>query len=142
MNSDLKLINEIKLHPIAPSSIPKVSSRITKDSYIEKVTNILEHIHRGDIYEVNFCQEFFVNNALLDPVSVFEKLNNISQAPFASYLKLNDKYMLCSSPERFAKKEAAKIIVQPIKGTARRIDNKKVSPNAANKWRAGHHEYG
>ena len=48
----------------------------------------------------------------------------ISQAPFACYLKLNDKYLLCASPERFVKKEGEKIIVQPIKGTARRLSDK------------------
>ena len=34
---------------------------------------------------------------------------------------MQHKFLLCSSPERFAKKQGNKIIVQPIKGTARRI---------------------
>ena len=72
---------------------------------------------------MNFCQELYTKNTLIDPFSVYENLNEISQAPFASYVKLKDKFLLCSSPERFAKKEGHKIVVQPIKGTARRIDN-------------------
>ena len=33
----------------------KIESRVSKASYIEKVTAILSHIQRGDIYEANFC---------------------------------------------------------------------------------------
>ena len=58
---------------------------------------------------------------MIDPISVYQKLNDISRAPFASFVKMQHKFLLCSSPERFAKKQGNKIIVQPIKGTARRI---------------------
>lgn len=123
MEPDLQAIKDTTLQNISVDYPTKIHSKISKESYFKKVTNILEHIHRGDIYEVNFCQEFYAKNALIDPVKVFQKLNEISQAPFASYVKLKDKFLLCSSPERFAKKQADKIIVQPIKGTARRIED-------------------
>lgn len=123
MEPDLKAIKDTTLQKITVARPTEIHSKISKESYFKKVTNILEHIHRGDIYEVNFCQEFYAKNALIDPVKVFQKLNEISQAPFASYIKLKDKFLLCSSPERFAKKQADKIIVQPIKGTARRIED-------------------
>ncbi|MGZ8556814.1 MAG: chorismate-binding protein, partial [Chitinophagaceae bacterium] len=35
--------------------------------------------------------------------------------------RLNDKWLLCASPERFLKKEGNKILAQPIKGTSKRI---------------------
>ncbi len=120
---DVQAIKDINVAKKPSSNLPEILHKISKESYFKKVGNILEHIHRGDIYEVNFCQEFYAKKALIDPVAVYHKLNEISQAPFASYVKLNDKFLLCSSPERFAKKEGDKIIVQPIKGTARRIDD-------------------
>ena len=120
---DLQAIKDFTLAQISGSTPLEISSKISKESYFNKVDNILEHIHRGDIYEVNFCQEFYAKNALIDPIAVYHKLNKISQAPFASFVKLQDKFLLCSSPERFAKKQDNKIIVQPIKGTARRVDN-------------------
>ena len=120
---DLQAIKDFTLPQISGSTPLEISSKISKESYFNKVDNILEHIHRGDIYEVNFCQEFYAKNALIDPIAVYHKLNKISQAPFASFVKLQDKFLLCSSPERFAKKQDNKIIVQPIKGTARRVDN-------------------
>ncbi len=98
----------------------KISKRITKDQYSEKLSHILDHIHRGDIYEVNFCQEFFAENTHIDPLLVYQKLNRISSSPFATFLKTDDKFLLSASPERFVKKQGNHIISQPIKGTARR----------------------
>jgi len=84
---------------------------------------MLSHIHRGDIYEANFCQEFYAEEALIHPLEIYTKLNAISKTPFAAFLKFNDKYLLSASPERYIKKNGNKIISQPIKGTARRSTN-------------------
>ncbi|NKI27639.1 anthranilate synthase component I family protein [Arenibacter sp. 6A1] len=97
-----------------------IKLRIFKDEYFRQVEKMLEHIHRGDIYEANFCQEFYAENVEINPHKTYRKLNSISRPPFATFLKLNDKYLLCASPERYLKKEANKIISQPIKGTAKR----------------------
>ena len=123
MDQDLKAIKTTFIALDRSSVENEVHSRLSKKAYFDKVENILEHIHRGDIYEVNFCQEFYIENCELNTLAVYHKLNEISQAPFASYVKLKDKYLLCASPERFVKKEADKIIVQPIKGTARRLSD-------------------
>ena len=104
-----------------PESDIKIKLRIHKDEYHSKVTKVLEHIHRGDIYEANFCQEFYAENSTINPVEVYKHLNQISEPPFASFLKLDDKYALCASPERYIKKEGSKVISQPIKGTAKRL---------------------
>jgi len=103
----------------------KIKQRISKTEYAKKLKNILNHIHRGDIYEVNFCQEFYAENAKINPLTVYQKLNEISSPPFATFLKIRDHFLLSASPERFVKKENTKIISQPIKGTAKRLENKK-----------------
>jgi len=81
---------------------------------------MLEHIQRGDIYEANFCMEFFAENALINPLDVYQKLNAISEAPFSVYFKNDLQFLLSASPERYLKKIDTKIISQPIKGTSRR----------------------
>ena len=101
----------------------KIKLRIHKDEYFEKVGKVLEHIHRGDIYEANFCQEFYAENTVINPLVTYNKLNAISKPPFATFFKLRDKYLLSASPERYIKKEGSKIISQPIKGTAKRSEN-------------------
>ncbi|GGG44878.1 para-aminobenzoate synthase [Bizionia arctica] len=106
------LLNDIKIKP-----------RIQQENYLEKVNTMLEHIHRGDIYEANFCQEFYAENTRINPLETYQKLNDISKPPFASFIKLGDKYILSASPERYLKKTGNKIVSQPIKGTAKRSQN-------------------
>jgi len=100
-----------------------IQQRISKESYIAKVNQMLEHIHRGDIYEANFCMEFYAENAIIEPVKIYQKLNAISKPPFAIFFKNNEQYLLCASPERYLRKEGNKVISQPIKGTAKRFSD-------------------
>ncbi len=113
----------------------KIKLRIHKDEYQQKISKVLEHIHRGDIYEANFCQEFYAENVTINPQQVYEDLNAISEPPFATFLKIDEHYLLSASPERYLKKEGTKIISQPIKGTAKRllnpIDDQKIASDLA-----------
>ncbi|MCD0471769.1 anthranilate synthase component I family protein [Flavobacterium sp. JAS] len=98
----------------------EIQQRISKDLYVEKVTKLLEHIHKGDTYEANFCMEFFAENVIINPLEKFQKLNTISQAPFSVFFKNNKQYLLSASPERYMKKVGETLISQPIKGTSKR----------------------
>lgn len=97
--------------------------RISKENYLEKVGKMKDHIQRGDIYEANFCQEFYIENQEIDPLQSYLELNEISSPPFAAFLRLEEHYALSASPERYIKKKERKIISQPIKGTAKRLNN-------------------
>lgn len=101
----------------------KIKLRIHKDDYFDKVKALLSHIHRGDIYEANFCQEFYAEGTLINPLDTYFKLNEISKPPFATFLKCMDLYLLSASPERYLMKKGQTIISQPIKGTAKRSSN-------------------
>lgn len=101
----------------------KVSARISREAYLKKISLLLEHIHRGDIYEANFCQEFYAEDVDIDPFSIYQSLNKISTPPFAAYLKLENFNLISASPERYLKKKGNKILTQPIKGTAKRSSN-------------------
>ena len=100
-----------------------IQQRIAKQDYLTKVSKVLEHIHRGDIYEANFCMEFFAENAIINPIEKFEKLNEISQPPFAVFFKNNKHFLLSATPERYLRKEGETIISQPIKGTSQRYSD-------------------
>ena len=102
----------------------KIKLRIHKDEYYQKVNSILNHIRRGDIYEANFCQEFYAENATINPLKAYHHLNSISEPPFATFFRTEDQYLLSASPERYIKRVQSKIISQPIKGTAKRLISK------------------
>jgi para-aminobenzoate synthetase component 1 len=87
--------------------------------YLKNVDRIKECIVRGDFYEMNYCLEFSADGDF-DPYSIFYRLNSMAPAPFASFFKFNDRYLMCSSPERFLAKRQDKLVSQPIKGTRKR----------------------
>jgi para-aminobenzoate synthetase component 1 len=100
-----------------------INQRISKENYLSKVSKMLEHVQRGDIYEANFCMEFYAENAQIEPLEIYHKLNAISETPFAVYFKNNFQYLLSASPERYLRKDGTKVISQPIKGTAKRSED-------------------
>ncbi|MGQ2984284.1 anthranilate synthase component I family protein [Flavobacterium sp.] len=115
---------ELRVTPTTDNQqLATINQRISKESYLDKVGQMLTHIHRGDIYEANFCMEFYAENAVIDPLITYEKLNAISEPPFAVYFKNHKHYLMSASPERYLRKEGSKIVTQPIKGTARRSAN-------------------
>ncbi len=123
VEEDWNTILSSTAYPTIESSVVTVQPRISKESYIEKVTALLAHLYRGDLYEANFCMEFYAENATINPLEKFEKLNAISQTPFAVYFKNNKQFLLSATPERYLRKEGEHLISQPIKGTAKRFSD-------------------
>jgi para-aminobenzoate synthetase component I len=81
----------------------KIEQRIAKESYLEKVSKILEHIHRGDIYEANFCMEFYAQT-IINPLENYLKLNKISNAPFSVFFKSNNQFFTFGITRTVSKK--------------------------------------
>ncbi|WP_421942784.1 anthranilate synthase component I family protein [Pedobacter sp.] len=135
-DSILEEINSLNIIEASSSPDLTINQKLSKTQYINKVNELKNHILRGDIYEVNFCQEFFAENAIIDPVETFELLNKVSPTPFAGYFKVYHQYILSATPERFLCKRGSKIISQPIKGTAKRsadlIEDKQIKINLKN----------
>lgn len=98
----------------------ELKSRFSREEYISTAEKIKHHILRGDCYEINFCQEFYADDVEIDPLTAYIRLGEISPNPFSAFYRLDDKYLLCASPERFLKRTGDHIISQPIKGTAKR----------------------
>jgi para-aminobenzoate synthetase component 1 len=121
--ADFTDIISIELCDFATLREINIEQRISKENYLSKVNKMLEHIQRGDIYEANFCMEFFAENVIINPLEIYQKLNAISKPPFAVFFKNNQQYLLSASPERYLKKEGNKVISQPIKGTAKRFSD-------------------
>lgn len=131
LEEDFSEIQNISENLLSTADAPiNIKQRIEKAKYLDKVNTLLQHIQHGDIYEVNFCMEFFAENADIDPWEKFIKLNEISQPPFAVLFKNNQHFLLCASPERYLKKTGSQIISQPIKGTAKRFLDKDADEQA------------
>jgi len=123
LDTDFKEIINLKFEIAILNSQFIINQRVSKENYLDKAQEMLGHIFRGDIYEANFCMEFYAENATINPLETYTKLNAISEPPFAVYLKNYKQYLLCASPERYIRKDGSKIISQPIKGTAKRSND-------------------
>jgi para-aminobenzoate synthetase component I len=97
-----------------------LKSRFSKPEYLQTVQKIREHIIEGDVYELNFCQEFYVENVNLEPLELFLRLNETAKTPFAAYFETKNHAICCASPERYLRKQSDFLYSQPIKGTRKR----------------------
>ena len=122
-------------HILQENSLPaNLLPRFGKGEYLSRVKHIQELIHKGDIYEVNFCQEFY-DHIHFDSYRGYIDLNRKLPSPFSAFLRTADKYLLCASPERFLCKRNDLLISQPIKGTIQRGSNYEEDEILINKLR-------
>lgn len=122
-NDHAEIFQQIKAHSIISSSQKnnlQIKERVSKEDYLNSIQSIRQHILRGDCYELNYCMEFFAEEAGIDPVLVYQSLTTISPNPFAAFYKVDNSYLLCASPERFLRKQGNQLLSQPIKGTLKR----------------------
>ena len=106
---------------------------LDKESYIKAFHQIQKEMHRGNIYELNFCIEFSAESVKLEPTSTFIKLMELSPMPFSAFVKHNEKYAFCASPERYLMKEGKKLYSMPMKGTAPKGNNAQEAENERKK---------
>jgi len=103
-----------------PPAVPPMRPRLSKADYLRAVEAVRDDILTGEVYELNLCQEFYAERVSLEPVDIFQRLNEVSPAPFAGFLRWQEHFLLCASPERFLAHRPPLLISQPIKGTSRR----------------------
>ena len=118
-----RIINDIEstiTKDESPGFEGRLKYRMNKSAYMDAFTGLQQHIRQGDIYEVNLCQEFYAEQASLNPLATYRKLNEVSPTPFSCFFRSGQRYILSASPERFLSKNGGTLLSQPIKGTAPR----------------------
>jgi aminodeoxychorismate synthase component I len=101
------------------SEPPPVAIRAHFDerAYCKAVETVKEHILAGDAYEVCLTHRLEAE-CQGDPWVLYEELRRFNPAPFASFLKLSEVFVVSSSPERFLRLNPERIVEsRPIKGT-------------------------
>jgi para-aminobenzoate synthetase component I len=118
-------VDEILLYTKQSKQNPPVrlTSKVTKEAYLQDVNHIRTHIENGDVYELNYCVEFFAEQTQIDPITLYNQLKAKSPVPFGGFIKHHHLYMMGASPERFITKWGYKLYSQPIKGTAKRLQD-------------------
>lgn len=97
--------------------LTNMQPRWSKSQYEHAFVQVQDYIKAGDCYQINLTQEFTAtaHGPLLDTA---EKFWQLTDAPYAGYLKIDDFELLSCSPELFINfEENQKITTKPIKGT-------------------------
>ncbi|MDI1309586.1 MAG: aminodeoxychorismate synthase component I [Methylotenera sp.] len=101
-----------------------VTSNMDFNQYAKAFTAIKRYITEGDCYQVNLAQCFSAKahgNAWI----AYNKLREISPAPFMAYMNFGHLQVLSGSPERFLQVVANHVETRPIKGTRPRSEDAK-----------------
>lgn len=104
-------------------AIGDFSAQLDESAYLEKVFAIKEYITSGDIYQVNLTQRFYAEVHGESAWGLYRSLRETTPAPLSSYIDLNNREVLSSSPETFLKFDKQRVETRPIKGTRPRYDD-------------------
>ena len=95
--------------------------RQSKSDYIRQINFLKDQIQQGNLYEINYCQEFYAENVHTNSIlPIYHALNKVTKAPYSLFYE-SERWMIAgASPERFIARKGNKLISEPIKGTAPR----------------------
>ena len=107
------------------NSAKDIRSSFTKAGYIKAVKLILDHIRRGEVYQVNLSQRFEFNWAReKDTVALYKKLKDVFPTNYSGYFDGGNFRILTGSPECFLKLTGPRLMTRPMKGTRPRGKDK------------------
>ncbi len=96
-------------------------SNFTQLEYLIAIDRALDHIRRGDIYQINLSQRFSVHPMDFDwdvePLELYKALRRRSPSYFGGYFDAGNFQIVSSSPEQFLRKQGSVIETRPMKGT-------------------------
>ncbi|TDT41565.1 aminodeoxychorismate synthase subunit I [Halospina denitrificans] len=92
----------------------------SRDEYLHKLERIRDYIQAGDVYQVNYAQQFTATYEG-DPMDAYIALHHASPSPCSVYLDTGSRQLMSLSPERFLRVHRdGSVETRPIKGTRRR----------------------
>lgn len=100
--------SEFKVH--------NVKERIDREIFEEWVSNALERIKFGEIFQV-VLSRWIIYEVSGNYFKIYERLSNINPSPYMYFTKFQNKYIIGTSPELLVKVSDYKVETHPIAGT-------------------------
>jgi len=105
-----------------------LKSNFSKAGYIKAVRQALEHIRRGDIYQINLSHQIKLQLPdwcrYTEPAVIYRNLRRSFPSEFGAYFDDGKQVVLSASPERFLRLQKGMVQVKPMKGTRPRGQTK------------------
>jgi para-aminobenzoate synthetase component 1 len=99
-------------------SYENIRANMTEAEYAKGVSKTLEHIRKGDTYQLNLSMKFMADFKG-SPLAMWMDMAEKYPAPFYAFYHAESEDILSTSPERFLKVSNGCVLSQPIKGTHR-----------------------
>lgn len=115
-------INKAKIVELKSETEVELNSNFEFEEYCRAVEKVREYIRCGDVYQVNISQQFY-GKGKLNQIYIYSKFRKANYGPYNALIKVDDKYILSTSPEQFLRKRQDKITTRPIKGTVKRVED-------------------
>jgi anthranilate/para-aminobenzoate synthase component I len=100
-----------------PPAAGKVTVSLDRDAYVAAVEAARAAIGRGDIYQVNLCVRFDVEDVRVDAATLWDGLVARLRPGYAGLVDDDDVRVASLSPECFAEVDGGRVVSAPIKGT-------------------------
>ena len=132
LQSRSKKLGKLRVRPVTSRAEHENSVRTAK-----------EYIAAGDIFQVVLSRRLDFKLGV-DPFDVYRALRGVNPSPYMYFLRMNDTYVLGSSPEMLVRVTGRKLEYRPIAGTRPRgadvVEDKKLEEEMLNdeKERAEH----
>ena len=109
--------NKISRMRLSPGDLPEnLRLNITRDEYVSKIEAIRDYIARGDVYQITYCIKLLFEFRG-DPLSFYNQLLKQQPVPYPASITTDKFHILSLSPELFIRKESARVVTKPMKGT-------------------------
>jgi anthranilate synthase component 1 len=118
--------DDASIEPVAQAQ--SGTATMTQAEYVERARVALEHIHAGDIYQVQLGHPIHVKAPRHD-LDVYRRLRAINPSPYMAILPLGELAVISGSPELHVRVDADLLTMRPIAGTARKTSD--AAENAA-----------
>lgn len=111
------VVRAARSEPAPPVGKPVLLDAGDRRAFEQGVTTILEHLRRGDVYQVNLARQVVVD-APGDPWTVWRRLRASNPARRAMLIETDDGAVVSNSPELLLCVQGGRLLSVPIKGTA------------------------
>ena len=95
----------------------KLQSNMTKSEFLNKVEIIKSYIKAGEVFQVVLSQCFSGHVPNIDAFLLYKNVRILNPSSFLSYIKFEDRYVICSSPEMLINCQNGRVQSAPIAGT-------------------------
>jgi para-aminobenzoate synthetase/4-amino-4-deoxychorismate lyase len=101
------------------ASVADLTPEVTREEHIAGVETVRAALGRGDAYQVNLT--FRMRGRFDgDPFALYERLRRAQGGGYTGCLVMDGRAIVSASPELFFLRQGDRVVVRPMKGTARR----------------------